>query len=124
MTPTQNILIPDYEEKQRLLYSDKIAPELIERSATLCFEAGAFNDAMDLFARLNHTAGIEKIAQAALNEGNLFLFDRAMLMLKRPMTPEIYNQIGDKAYALGKIAYARQAFEKAGNTAMVEKCNA
>lgn len=110
-----NSMLPDYQEKQRLLFGEKINSESLRHYAQLFLQAGNLTDAADFFVKLTDNSGLEKVLQQAENDGDLFLAERTAALLKRPLTPEQYNKLGEQAVNLGKSRFALQAFEKAGN---------
>ncbi len=121
MTGKKSIKLPDYREKQRLLYGDKVQPELVRKTAKNLLAAGALNDAAEFFHRVEDSKALEAIAEQALEEGDLFLFDKVYRQLGRQPTPELYDRLGQRALATGKLQFAAQAFTKAGNDAMVKQ---
>jgi hypothetical protein len=64
-----NSMLPDYQEKQRLLFGEKINSESLRHYAQLFLQAGNLTDAADFFVKLTDNSGLEKVLQQAENDG-------------------------------------------------------
>jgi tetratricopeptide (TPR) repeat protein len=117
--------LPTYEEKQRLLYATKgprPGPETLTRYGELYRSAGNLDDAIEFFHAAANAAALGTVQEQARREGDLFLFEKTAVYLKQAPTPADYVKVGEQAMQLGKLAFARRAFEKAGRADLVEKC--
>ncbi len=101
--------LPNYRSKQKILYIDATSPSLLIGYGDQYLEQQAFADALDFYAKAEHTAGIEKISSLALEKGDVFLYSRALRALDREADPKQWRQIIQRAVDLGKFAFARQA---------------
>lgn len=106
--------LPNYQEKQRYLFAEKVAPETLKQLAGQFLSAGALTDALDFFERAQDLSGIEQIFQQAKREGDLFIAEKSAASLKRPLTQSDYREIAETAERLGKLSFAKLAAEKSG----------
>lgn len=113
--------LPDYREKQKILYIDgRSADELIaygDRS----LEADRIFEALEFYQKAKHGPGLEKIKETAISTGDAMLFEQSARALRREYTGEEWSRLGNQALALRKYAFARHAFEQVGDHAMLEE---
>lgn len=107
--------LPDYRLKQKILYIDKTSPESLISYGDLYWEAGAPSDALDFYARASHSAGLQKIRDAALQNGDVFLFHGAARALGLELRDEGWENIARTAAALQKFSFSVQASKKISN---------
>ncbi len=114
--------LPDYKEKQRLLFVSQASTEILIEYGDNCFNEGRYDDAIDFYEKANYKTGLKKIADMAVEEGDLFLYKKTLSFLEQEkISPETANRIGMKAFDLGKYLYAKKVFEMAGNEEMIKK---
>ena len=68
--------------------------------------------------------GLIQLKEMCAAEGDYFLYNRLAKILQDSPSPEEWTQLGDKALGLGKLLFARFAYERADNqekAAQVEK---
>jgi hypothetical protein len=104
--------------KKRQLLNEKTLTSGVCRDYGLKFLAhGWWEDALEFFSRGELTAELEELKAHALETGDAFLLARL-----GNQEPETWRQLAEQALALGKLHFARRAFEAAGDadkTAMV-----
>lgn len=118
--------LPGPIEKRDILYGVKklSAADAVKLVDSLEKE-GWISDATDFLGYSKNTAGLEKMRQIAVDEGNTFLFLKVSRMLNEaePLK-EALLKCAEKAQSLGKIRYAVKAYEKLGMTDKVEELKA
>jgi len=113
--------LPDYREKQKVLYIDtRSADELIAYGDGY-LAANRIFDALEFYAKAKHQPGLEKIRETAISTGDAMLFEQAAKALRREHAREEWNRLGRQAITLKKYAFARYAFEQIGDTAMLQE---
>ena len=117
--------LPDPIKKGLILYGDathnpKASPELIEYGR-LYLEEGRPNDALDFFSRAGFDEGIEEIVKQAVLDGDFFLYRRGMEFMGREMGKESLLRLAGNARKQGKFAFAREAYEIAGDDKAVKE---
>ena len=113
--------LPDYRLKQKILYIDKTSTAALISYGDLYLEAGAISDALDFYAKAGHQAGMQKIKDLALANGDTFIFQSAAKALGHELRDEDWEDIARRAIDLKKYLFARHALEK---TNKVELLNA
>ena len=113
--------IPDYREKQHLLYAARASERDIIACGDRYREADRLADAAECYQRANHRTGLETIRELAEAAGDVMLYQLTLKALNRIATPQDWDRIGQQAFALGKYFFSLYAFEKSENGAMIEK---
>jgi len=114
--------LPNYKEKQKLIYLSPTPTESLIKYGDMFFDGGRYDDAIDFYEKANYKTGLQKIANLAIEEGDLFLYKRVYRLLgEEQISSEIANRIGIKALDSGKYSFAKKAFEIAGNQEMLKK---
>jgi hypothetical protein len=111
--------LPDYQEKQKILYIDTRSADELIAYGDGCFAADRIFDALEFYSRAKHQSGLEKIRETAILNGDAMLFEQAAKALRREQVREEWGQLGRQALALKKYSFARYAFEQIGDTAML-----
>ena len=79
------------------------------------FEDGKLlNDAVDFYIKAGSSEALEKLLPEVLDDGDAFLYGRIVKALGWQVSPEEWISLGQRAAALGKEAYAQEAFKKGG----------
>lgn len=104
--------LPDYRLKQKILYIDKTSTATLISYGDLYLEAGAISDALDFYAKAGHQAGMQKIKDLALANGDTFIFQSAAKALGQELRDEDWEDIARRAIDLKKYLFARHALEK------------
>ncbi len=111
--------LPDYRLKQKILYIDKTSAASLTHYGDLYFEAGAYSDALDFYAKAGHQAGMQKIKDFALENGDAFIFQQAARALGLQLQNSDWETIARKASELKKYSFAKYALEKTGNAELI-----
>lgn len=113
--------LPNYQEKQRILYIDhKSARDLIAYGDVF-LEAGKAFDALEFYQRAHYREGLEKIRGMAEQCGDVMLFQQVLKPLSHQASENAWNELGIRAFELKKYSFALHAFEKSNNIAMADK---
>jgi hypothetical protein len=110
-----NIKLPDYRLKQKLLYVDKVNPNLLQNYGDMLLEEGFLSDALDFYQKADYNSGMQKIKDIALDRGDVMLFQQAAKALHLELKPADWEGIGQKAIDLKKFLFAKHAMERANN---------
>lgn len=113
--------LPDYREKQRILYIDNRSQTELIAYGNAFLEAGKVSDALEFYAKANDMHGLEKIRDIAESSGDVMLFQSVLKALKKNPSEKDWNFIGEKAFALRKYTFALHAFEKGKNESMTNR---
>lgn len=113
--------IPDYRQRQHLLYMERFSEKNIVVCGDLCLEAGMIADALECYLRANHRAGLEKIRDLAETAGDVMIYQQTLKALNQTATPDDWDRIGRQAFAGKKYSFSLHAFEKSENSAMIEE---
>lgn len=114
-------ILPDYRQKQQLLYEGKrTTAELIDYGDRF-LEAGRISDAIEFYQKAGNKAGLEKIIVTAQQMGDVMLFLQASKALNRPASPEEWLALGQAAKGLKKYSFAQLVFEKGGHDQLLQE---
>jgi hypothetical protein len=103
--------------KKRQLLNEPVTPDLCREYGQKFLELGWREDALEFFKKGGMAEELEKLKAYSLETGDAFLLGRL-----GHQAPEDWRRLGERALALGKLHFARRAFEIAGDedkTAMV-----
>ncbi len=120
MSPTSPALpagIPNCLKKRQLLNEKMLTPALCRDYGNKFLELGWREDALEFFKKGEVAGELEKLKAYSLETGDAFLLARL-----GKQEPEVWRRLAERALALGKLHFARRAFEVAGDadkTAMV-----
>lgn len=107
--------VPDYRLKQKILYIDHTDAENLKNYGDIFYSEGIVSDAIDFYQKANFTEGLQKIKDAALENGDVMLFVQAAKALNLELKPAEWENIGRIAMGLKKYFFARHALEKSNN---------
>jgi len=113
--------LPDYRLKQKILYIDKTSTAALISYGDLYLEAGAISDALDFYAKASHQAGMQKIKDLAITNGDTFIFQSAAKALDHELRDEDWEDIARRAIDLKKYLFARHALEKTNKIGIVKR---
>jgi hypothetical protein len=102
--------ILDCLKKRQLLNDQGLSPELCREYGRKFLELGWREDALEFFKKGGMADELEQLKAYSLETGDAFLLGR----LGR-QEPEEWRQLGERALVLGKLHFARRAFEMAGD---------
>lgn len=75
--------LPDYSEKQKLLYINPPDKETLKKYGDLLFEHERIDDAVDFYQKAEYKEGLERILEMGVEEGDSFLCERVLKALNR-----------------------------------------
>jgi len=113
--------LPDYREKQRILYIDKQSNKDLIEHGDRYLESGRISDASDFYQKANHVPGLEKIKDMTEASGDVMAFQYVIKALKKVVTDDDWHRIGQRALELEKYTFALHAFEKCNDTVNIEQ---
>jgi len=96
--------------KKRQLLNDQISPDLCREYGQKFLELEWREDALEFFKKGGLAEDLEKLKAYSLETGDAF-----MLWRLGHQEPEDWRKVGERALALGKLYFARRAFEFAGD---------
>jgi hypothetical protein len=119
--PTQTLPkgLPGCLKKRRLLNEPELKSELCREYGEKFLAQGWWEEALEFFQKAGDPQGLEKIKQHCLESGDAYLLGR----LGVSQDPKTWRQLAEQALDLGKLRFARRAYELAGDpdkAAMVE----
>lgn len=120
--------LPDSLKKGLILYGDHTHPpapseRLIDHGSA--YESqGRISDALECFWRARFTEGMERTARRAVDEGDFFLYQQAMMYMVQPMPADDLLALSKNAAERGKLAFALAAARQAGDSRMVSALEA
>lgn len=103
--------MPNCLKKRRLLNEKELSPQLCREYGEKFLALDWWEDALEFFRKGNHQEGVAKIKALALENGDAFLLGRVV----KDQDPELWRQVAVRAQALGKLCFARRAWEMAGD---------
>ena len=109
--------IPSCLKKRQLLNDKVLSSDLCREYGEKFLELGWREDALAFFKKGGQAEELDKLKAYCLETGDAFLLGRL-----GHQAPEDWRRLGEQALVLGKLQFARRAFEIAGddaNTALV-----
>jgi hypothetical protein len=109
--------VPNCLKKRQLLNEKVLNPALCREYGNKFLELGWQEDALEFFKKGDVADGLEKLTAYSLETGDAFMLARL-----GNQEPQVWRRLAEQALALGKLHFARRAFEVAGDddkTAMV-----
>ena len=111
-------------KKRDLLSSGKAdKAELIKLGERYLHE-DRLSDTIDFFEKAEHFEGLTQLKEQCVAKGDYFLYQRLANILGESPSSEEWIQLGDNALHLGKLLFARSAYQQAESpekVAQVEK---
>ncbi len=110
--------LPGCLKKRRLLNEKELKAELCREYGEKFLALGWWEDALEFFQKAGDAQGLEKIKNHCLESGDAYLLGR----LGGSQDQKTWRQLAERALDLGKLHFARRAYELAGDpdkTAMV-----
>jgi hypothetical protein len=102
--------LPNCLKKRQLLNEKMLSPALCRDYGNKFLELGWREDALEFFKKGEVTEELEKLKTFSLETGDAFLLARI-----GKQEPEDWRRLAERALALGKLHFARRAFEIAGD---------
>ena len=112
--------LPNYREKQRILYIEHRSESDLIEYGNAFFDAGKLFDAIEFYQKAKYMAGLEKIKEMAEQSGDVMLIQQILRSLKLTASDSIWHAVGQRALDLKKHSFALYAFEKENNISMIE----
>jgi len=109
--------LPSCLKKRQLLNDKVLSPALCREYGDRFLGLGWREDALEFFRKGGVTESVEQLRAYCLETGDAFLLGRI-----GHQEPEVWRRLAERALSLGKLHFARRAFEHAGDadkTAMV-----
>lgn len=109
--------VPNCLKKRQLLNDKVLSAALCREYGNKFLELGWQEDALEFFKKGDVADGLEKLTVYCLETGDAFLLNRL-----GHQEPQVWRRLAERALALGKLHFARRAFEAAADddkTAMV-----
>ena len=111
--------MPDYRLKQKILYIEKVNPNVLQNYGDMFLEEGFLPDALDFYQKANYNSGMQKIKDIAFDQGDVMLFQQAAKALHLELKTADWEDIGQKAISLKKYLFAQHALERTNNEEML-----
>jgi len=108
--------IPDYKEKQRLLYLGRTASAELSALGDRYASAGRIADAIECYGRAGDAEKLRSIQGRVEEDGDVQFILQIQRALGREAAQDEWDRIGRRALEKGRLNFARQAFEKSGNS--------
>ena len=115
---------PPSRKKRELLNGPATPPERLSALGGAAEAEGFLNDALDFFEKAGDGEGLARLRARAVEEGDLFLLGRASKALVRAASREELAVLARRAEELGKIAFAVEAYRRAGDEAQALRLSA
>lgn len=107
--------LPNPQQARVLLSDPEVAPAELERHGDQFLAASRPNLAVTFYERAKSAAGLRKIKDWALKEGDEFLLSAVARSSPDLVDTHEWHICAETALRGGKLAFARDAFRKAGD---------
>jgi len=107
--------LPNYLKKRKLLYSKGSSLEELKGLGDRFFQEEQLNDAIDFYEKAEYKEGLEAIGRLSKDKGDFFSFRRVVDVLKREVSGEEWEALGDRAQELGCLHNAIKAYRMGQN---------
>lgn len=107
--------IPDYKQRQKILYIDKTPPEELARFADMLLVQNRYSEAFDYLERMGDAERLRSFMNDAKERGDFFNFERTARKLNLEVERGEWEELARKAVEKGLIRYAVEAYRRAGN---------
>ena len=111
-------------KKRDLLSSGKADKSELIKLGERYLHEDRLSDTIDFFEKAEHFEGLTQLKEQCVAKGDYFLCQRLANILRESPSSEEWIQLGDKALHLGKLLFARSAYQQAESpekVAQVEK---
>ena len=110
------IELPPEERVRELTADPKLSAEDANRYGDLFVRAGKYPIAMMFFERSKDRGRLEQVKKDAIRMGDAFLLHGVTRLAPDLVEPGEWREAGNAAHREGKLMFARDCFEKAGDT--------
>ena len=108
-------------KKRDLLNSGKADKSELIKLGERYLHDDRLSDAIDFFEKAEHFEGLTQLKEQCVAKGDHFLYQRLAKILEESPPPEEWIQLGDNALNLGKLLFARSAYQQAENPEKVSQ---
>jgi hypothetical protein len=109
-----SIDLPAEERVRELTADPKLTAEEANRYGDLFVKAGKYPIAMMFFERSKDRGRLEQVKKDAIRMGDAFLLHGITRLAPDLVEPREWREAGDAAHREGKLLFARDCYEKAG----------
>jgi len=109
--------LPPEERVRELTADPKLSPEEANRYGDLFVSAGKYPIAMMFYERSKDRGRLSKVKVDAIRMGDAFLLHGITRLAPDLVEAGEWCEAGDAAHREGKLLFARDCYEKAGETA-------
>ena len=102
-------------KKRDLLNSSRADKSDLIKLGQTYLQQGLISDCIDFFEKAEYFEGLIQLKEKCADEGDYFLYRRLAKILQDPPSSEEWTHLGDRALDLGKLLFARLAFQQADN---------
>lgn len=113
--------LPDYREKQRILYINKRFDKDLIALGDRYLEAGRLSDAADFYQKANYLSGLGKIKEMAEAAGDIMIYQYVLKAIKQNAADDDWSRIGQRALEVKKYTFALHAFNKSNNSDKIDQ---
>ncbi|RPH49849.1 MAG: hypothetical protein EHM91_02655 [Planctomycetota bacterium] len=110
-----NVELPAEERVRELTADPKLTAEDANRYGDLFVSAGKYPIAMMFFERSKDRTRLAQVKKDAIRMGDAFLLHGITRLVSDLVEPAEWKEAGEVALREGKILFARDCFEKAGD---------
>jgi hypothetical protein len=114
-----NIDLPAEERVRELTADPKLTPDEANRYGDLFVKAGKYPIAMMFYERSKDRGRLEQVKKDAIRMGDAFLLHGITRLAPDLVEPGEWREAGAAAHREGKLLFARDCFEKAGDNEKV-----
>ena len=107
--------LPSEERVRELTADPKLTPEEADRHGDLFVKAGNYAVAMMFYERSKNKSRLEQIKKDAIRLGDSFLLHQIVRIAPDFVVPDEWREAARQAYKEGKLLFARDCYEKAGD---------
>lgn len=104
--------LPDYREKQRLLYGGHTTAEELITYGRLFWERDRFFDALEFYKKAGYIDGLKELKERAKGMGDAMLFAEVLKALGENPSTEEWSTLARQAKELKKYQFALWAAQK------------
>ena len=108
-------------KKRDLLNSGKADKSALIKLGERYLYEDRLSDAIDFFEKAEHFEGLTELKEQCVAKGDYFLCQRLTKILEESPSSEEWIQLGDNALHLGKLLFARSAYQQAENPEKVSQ---
>ena len=110
-----SIDLPGEERVRELTADPKLTPDEANRYGDLFVKAGKYPIAMMFYERSKDRGRLEEVKKDAIRMGDAFLLHGITRLAADLVQPGEWREAGNAAHREGKLLFARDCYEKAGD---------